>query len=142
MSKPRSRRSSARLNATTRGVISLGKFASGSRIEVAPGPIVAAFCDTSARGLKALRMASTPTTKVAMTSNGMIHPRSTTNFMQQGLNQDVGVGSARHRYGNRAGRAAHDERQAIVLAALGAKVLETKIARVVRPHRPFCCDRS
>ena len=52
--EPLSSRSSARLTAPTSGVISEGRFFSGSRIDMAPGVIAAAILDISSIGLKAL----------------------------------------------------------------------------------------
>src|SRR5262245_50010905 len=57
------------------------------------------------------------------------------------MNQDIGIGGARHRYGNGADPTAKRQGQTIILMPLGAEVLEMKIAWLVRTHRPLCGDR-
>ena len=77
--KPCSRRSNAWFTATTKGVISLGRFSSGNRTDVVLGPIVVAISETARTGLSPLRTAKIPMPSVTRTRSGMTQAMSTTN---------------------------------------------------------------
>jgi hypothetical protein len=69
--KPFASRSSAWLMEWTSGMISVGRFRSGNRTDVASGPIDAAIRETSRTGLSPLRMAKMPIANVASMSSGL-----------------------------------------------------------------------
>src|SRR5579875_3318006 len=65
--------------AITRGAISLGRSPSGSRTEVAAGPIAAAILDISVIGFSPLRIASMAVASVIPPKSGIAQAISLTN---------------------------------------------------------------
>src|SRR5262249_27633167 len=70
---------SAWLMEWTSGMISVGRFCSGNRTDVASGPIDDAMREISRTGLSPLRIAKMPIANVANMSNGLTHMALTTN---------------------------------------------------------------